>query len=140
MRRTIFIAAVGVACVGLVTLAHAQSLTPDNSYWIPPPEYDKPYTAGPVIVVRGDEKLMGQMCPKTAFPVTLGCRVPINSSPGSSACFLVIAKDDILAHEGWKYEQLRRHEIAHCHGWPAGHPGMRNSKGETKPERKIVQQ
>jgi hypothetical protein len=119
-----------IALALLPSLAQAQNLTPNNSYWMPPPEYDKPFTAGPVIVTRGDEKLMGQLCPKTSFPVTLGCRVFLSGVPNS--CFIVIAKDDILERYGWKYEQVRRHEGAHCVGWGADHPGARSIDGRTK--------
>ena len=132
MKRTIFIAAAGVATFGLITLAHAETLKPHNSYWIPPPECDKPYTAGPLIVVRGDEKLMGQLCPKTAFPVTLGCRVFLSGVPNS--CFLVIAKDDLIEAQGWKYEQVRRHEESHCVGWGGDHKGARALDGRVRPE------
>lgn len=133
-------APIATALVLLPSLAMAQTLTPTNSYWIPPEQYDKPFTAGPVIVVRGDEKLMGQICPKTPFPIALGCRASISNATPSPVCFIVIAKDDILAAQGWSYEQVKRHEIGHCHGWSADHPGMRNSKGETQPARKVVQQ
>jgi len=46
----------------LPTLASAQRLREDNSAWMPPEEYDHPYTAGPVIVTRADEKLMPKLC------------------------------------------------------------------------------
>lgn len=131
-------APIAAALVLLPSLAMAQALLPGNSYWIPPEQYDKPFTAGPTIVVRGDEKLMGQICPKTPFPITLGCRVSLNSATPSPVCFIVIANDDILASQGWNRAEVLRHEKGHCHGWPADHPGMRNSKGETK--RQTVQQ
>ena len=142
MKRAIALIALLLAepAGGYPILAHAQNMMPENSYWIPPEQYDKPFTAGPVIVVRGDEKLMSQMCPKTAFPITLGCHVKLGSTTPNPVCFLVIAKDEILAAQGWNYGQLRRHERAHCNGWPADHPGMLNAKGDTKSQRKIVQQ
>src|SRR5262245_26142794 len=128
MKRALAFAILAV----LPSLAQAQSLTPNNSYWIPPPEYDKPFTAGPVIVTRGDETLMAQLCPKTKMPVTLGCRIQLSGVP--NACFIVVAKDDILnAYGGWTYEMVRRHEIAHCWNWPATHPGARSLDGRTKP-------
>jgi hypothetical protein len=128
MKRVLAVAGLAL----LPSLAHAQNLTPNNSYWMPPPEYDKPFTAGPVIVVRGDEKLMSQLCPKTSFPVTLGCRVFLSNVPNS--CFIVIAKDDILkTYGGWTYEMVHRHEIAHCSNWSANHPGARSIDGRTKP-------
>src|SRR5262249_60962672 len=81
---------------------------------------------------RGDETLMAQLCPKTKMPVTLGCRIQLSGVP--NACFIVVAKDDILnAYGGWTYEMVRRHEIAHCWNWPATHPGARSLDGRKKP-------
>jgi len=133
--HTLVAAALGLAtAIGIVTVARTQSLLPNNSYWIPPPEYDHPYTAGPIIVTRGDEKLMSQLCPKTTLPVTLGCRIHLSSTTPSPVCFIVIAKDELIEGLGWKYEHVKRHEIAHCNGWAADHKGARSVDGRVKPE------
>jgi hypothetical protein len=33
-------------------------------------------------------------------------------------CEIVIADDDILKDAGWTFEIVKRHEEAHCGGWP----------------------
>jgi hypothetical protein len=41
------------------------------------------------------------------------------------ACHVYIAEDEILKAAGLTYEIAYRHEIGHCNGWPADHPGAR---------------
>jgi hypothetical protein len=102
--------------------AHAQTpLTPHNSKWLPPLEYDRPYL-GKLTIVRVNGHDMPYICPKTLFPVTLACAWRLKDG---AECQVVIATDDVLAAAGWTYLQVWRHERGHCLNWPAHHPGQR---------------
>jgi hypothetical protein len=95
---------------------------------LPPPEYDHPF-AGKLVIIRalgaGDTIWM---CPKPALGMTMTlCTLPL----GPSACVIFqmpeVEKETIKL--GWTLNILMRHEIAHCNGWPADHPGLRRSAG-----------
>src|SRR5262249_43508125 len=120
------------ALVLATTAAHAQ--VSEVNRWkpvLPPPAYDRPFD-GPTIIIRGDAALMKQLCPKTSYPITLGCQRfltdiadAVTPTPLGKTCIVVIAKDEILQAEGWSYEVVKRHEVAHCAGWPSNHLGAR---------------
>jgi hypothetical protein len=99
---------------------------PGAPFWkvIPPAEYDRPYT-GQLTITRGDAKTMKEVCPKTAFPITLGCAHRYTKGGEDYSCHVYIAEDDILRPTGWSYNLVLRHELGHCLGWPGNHPGMR---------------
>jgi hypothetical protein len=42
LKRTIFIASAGVVTAALIAAAHAETLKPNNSYWIPPARHSLP--------------------------------------------------------------------------------------------------
>jgi len=107
----------------LPAVAHAQAaLTPQNSKWLPPPEYDKPFAGKLLTIERGDAKEMTARCPKTVFTPTLACTW---RRENGERCDVLIANDDLLKAQGWTYEHVWRHERAHCVGWPQSHPGQR---------------
>jgi len=60
----------------------------------------------------GKEKI-SYMCPKSAFPITLGCayRKPEKGKYGE--CWIIMATDDIINAAGWTKEIVKRHEVAH---------------------------
>jgi hypothetical protein len=93
---------------------------------LPPLEFDKPFL-GELILVRGNKDRMAAACPKTIYPVTLGCSYRFMSgiTGTNMVCLMIIADDSILKDAPYKYEVIYRHERAHCHGWPANHPGAR---------------
>jgi hypothetical protein len=106
------------------------AMTPKNSAALPPLEYDKPYP-GPLIVTRGDERLMRQLCPKTTMPITLGCKYLLQlpqTEAKHPACWIVIANDEILKEAGWPYDIVKRHEVAHCGGWPADQAAIETTR------------
>jgi hypothetical protein len=100
--------------------AHAADTTTQWQQWIayltPPPEYDRPYK-GELIEIRADRERMDALCPKGPLGwSTNGCALG-----DRTRCVIVIATDDLLPW--WRpYREVRRHEIAHCNGWPANHP------------------
>jgi hypothetical protein len=114
----------------LLPLAAAAQGTQWNSPGLPPIEYDRPF-AGKYSEIRVGADVMAIVCPKTPFPVTLGCVVSNIKWDGermvvpATECIVYIAADDILKKAGWSYDILMRHERAHCNGWPSSHAGAR---------------
>src|SRR5215475_3052287 len=96
----------------LPAVAYAQAaLTPQNSKWLPPPEYDKPFAGKMLIIERGDAKEMAARCPKTVFPITLACTW---RRENGERCDVLIANDDILQKNGgWTVDKVLRHELGH---------------------------
>jgi hypothetical protein len=79
----------------------------------PPPQYDHPY-AGPVQEAIVSEWTAQDICkPYGAQPYACSFKM------ADGTCLIVMVKGlpaDIAA-------KFRRHEEAHCTGWPADHPG-----------------
>ena len=92
--------------------------TPNSIKILPPAEYDKPFS-GILIEKRArDMNEMGDLCaPNLKANKLLGC-----SSLIDPFCIIRIAPDDYLKLYAVSVEAVRRHEIAHCHGWPGSHP------------------
>jgi hypothetical protein len=103
------------------TQAPMPRLTPRNSAWIPPVEYDKPFK-GKLTEIRVTPEIMRAICPKTTFPVTLGCSYP---PVHDNQCVIIMLEDKHLEAAGWSAGYVRRHEIGHCNGFPADHRGAR---------------
>jgi len=53
-KRTIFIASAGVVTAALIAAAHAETLKPNNSYWIPAARHSTAAVAIPAIRRRRD--------------------------------------------------------------------------------------
>ena len=87
---------------------------------VPPPEYDRPFAANVIVITARDQKHVRELCPQAVFTgAALGCA----SLTPSWDCKIVVAADDVIKAAGYPPELVRRHEIAHCNGWPADHPG-----------------
>src|SRR5262245_64787604 len=106
MKRlaTILATCLALPAYAQTAMAPATDLpTPSTSKWLPPPEYDKPYTGKVLLIERGDAKEMAARCPKTIFPVTLACSW---RKDNGERCEVLIANDDILKRYGWIYEHI----------------------------------
>jgi hypothetical protein len=58
-------------------------------------------------------------CPGSKFAgFALGC-----AHLAAQECKIVLAADSVIIAAGHPPELVKRHEIAHCNGWPADHPG-----------------
>jgi hypothetical protein len=116
-----FLAASALAFLALTTgTAHAESLNNIfNAAGLPPAEYDHPFK-GTTNVLRVGPEIMGRMCPKSRFPVTLSC---VYGS--KDECAIIMLHDNLIREMGWTYEVVYRHEVGHCNGWPATHGGSR---------------
>jgi hypothetical protein len=93
------------------------------SLLMPPPQYDFPYK-GPLIEHVLPIEQVEPACAALGFVrpnkyvVVYGCKIFKNG-----ICIIVIP-----AVNGWyinnqDQEMVRRHELAHCNGWPADHSG-----------------
>jgi hypothetical protein len=40
-----------------------------------------------------------------------------------ASCFIILAPDADIVAAGFATEDIKRHEIAHCNGWPSDHRG-----------------
>ena len=57
--------------------------------------------------------------------VCLGCS--FRGNIGTIKCLIILAPNKDIEAAGWTADIIRRHEMAHCNGWPADHPGARVS-------------
>src|SRR5262245_51908346 len=98
-----YVLATALTLAPLAAMAQAPTMpTPSpGSYYtkrvIPPAEYDVSFP-GKLIEIRIDAILMDKICPKTSFPVTLGCAI---TTPDKSECLIVLAHDPIIKKAGW---------------------------------------
>jgi hypothetical protein len=89
----------------------------------PPEHYDHPYNGPLVVTVARDETHVRELCPSAKFTlgVALGCSV----RHVTEGCWVVLAPEAVISAAGFPPELVKRHEIAHCNGWPADHRGAR---------------
>jgi hypothetical protein len=90
---------------------------------LPPEEYDRPYTDGPIIHMPArDQARVRELCPNMVFNlgVALGC-----AHLRGKTCIIVMAPAEVIEAAGHDPLTVLRHERAHCGGWPAHHPGAR---------------
>jgi hypothetical protein len=103
-----------------LTLIAATSAAAEGPRLVPPPEYDRPFAAKVIVVPARDQDHVRELCPKAKFTgAALGCA----HLTSSWDCRIVLAADSVIKAAGFPPELVKRHEIAHCNGWPADHPG-----------------
>jgi hypothetical protein len=92
-----------------------------NAEALPPKYYDHPFD-GEVIENTVDMKEMDRLCKPRRNPevIPLGCAFHYSNQPKS--CYILIAPLAVLQKHRLVPETVRRHEIAHCNGWPWYHP------------------
>jgi hypothetical protein len=88
---------------------------------LPPVEYDRPYDGDLTIkMVPTVEQLHAECNSLNPNPHTLACAYRrVNS------CVIYMVEDAVMRQRGWNTGILLRHEIGHCNGWAADHPGQR---------------
>jgi hypothetical protein len=109
MKQTALAAILLLACV---SAGQAQ-------YVMPPPEYDHPFP-GEVIVVRDPQDYPRFGLCRISHPNPIGCT---RSKGKNGVCLIYIADDDTLKRYDMPYDEVLRHEIAHCNGWGGDHAG-----------------
>jgi hypothetical protein len=113
--------AIGSLTLALALLVAASAATAAaGERLVPPKEYDHPFDGELIEVTALDQDNVRRWCPTAKFPRwALGCMPELR--PGR--CWIVLAPDDVIKAAGFPPELVRRHEIAHCNGWPADHRG-----------------
>jgi hypothetical protein len=114
--------------IGSLTLALALLVTPaaataaEGPRLVPPKEFDRPFAAKVIVVTARDQNHVRELCPKAKFIAgfpALACSYLTSAWD----CKIVVAADDVIKAVGFPPELVKRHEIAHCNGWPADHGG-----------------
>jgi hypothetical protein len=110
--------------IGLLTLAlaAAPAAAEPRLLILAPPEYDHPYKGTLTWQMAHDQQQVRDACPKVAFKlgVALACSLRWEKE---NACLIVLAPEEDMKKAGLPLEMIKRHEIAHCNGWPADHKG-----------------
>jgi hypothetical protein len=112
MRIVVLLAIGLVHCTA--TSAFAQRL-------LPPEEFDFPDN-GPVSIQEA----------RSQEEVRKSCRIPLGQITALGCtkvvwgiCLIVKVSDEEIQSYGHDPDIFMRHEMGHCNGWPASHPGMR---------------
>jgi hypothetical protein len=95
----------------------------------PPPEFDYPFPGKLYISAENDLAQVAIGCGTPPGRIFSGCAIPPQIQLGQTGttrirpgeCMILLAKRK-LVEQSFNYEELIRHEIAHCNGWPANHP------------------
>jgi hypothetical protein len=107
--------------LSLATHASAESDTPARFRpgfpVLPPAEYDIPYTGRLTVKTLATLEELFKECP-SIMKNSLAC-----AKKYSDHCDVFLVDDKIMRAYGWTTKILLRHEIAHCNGWLANHPG-----------------
>jgi hypothetical protein len=122
--------AITVIFVALIRAASPQSTwttIPLPSFWDrvppiydrrpPPGRYDHPFNGKLLLQHADDLAQLRGVCNNDTH--ALGCAFP---RPEERSCWILLAPKDDIAKAQFPLEQLIRHEIAHCNGWPVDHP------------------
>jgi len=87
--------------------------------FLPPPQYDVPPSVPVIEHVLGYDEIVAHCGDH------MGCTVP---NKGKCEIWVLKAGSMIVSKSGqvvlpeWMADILRRHELAHCNGWPKDHP------------------
>ena len=106
-----------LALVAFAQQAQAQTRIADAAFvkaMTPPAEFD-------ITTRTQDQAETRKLCPiPFPQPLAIGCArtIPVG-------CELIISPDSVIALAGLTLEFVKRHETAHCNGWPADHRGAR---------------
>jgi len=97
-----------------------------NNHILPPAEFDKPFTGRLIENQIDDMEEMANVCsPNPKAAQALGCNQRyIHTVTGEVRCYVYYAPAWYMERHGVTIEAVRRHELAHCMGWPQSHPGM----------------
>jgi hypothetical protein len=99
-----------------------------NRRVVPPIEFDHAYAGWLKVERVKTEDDVVKVCPKTWFPIKLGCsyQYGARAKDGSwETCKIVMVADEVIKKVGHTPENVYRHEIGHCNGWPPDHTGAR---------------
>jgi hypothetical protein len=96
---------------------------PQKLKFIPPEEFDRPYTAGPIVMIEAkDQAHVKQLCPD--FKFEWGPALACTYMQGAT-CRITLAAYPVITAAGYDPALVLRHEMGHCNGWGADHKGAR---------------
>lgn len=116
-----------IALLALVPTASAEWPKPiaphlmriPGSKFLPPDEYDKPYMGKLTIEHAETPEDVGRIC--NLSRAALACAFAYDGT----RCRIVIVPTAFINATGYTEAIVMRHELSHCGGWPADHPGQR---------------
>ena len=93
--------------------------------WMPPAEFDKPYTGELTILRMATEQDIRDACPDPDWEKSFQGRSTACTrvAPPREQCWILIVSDQALKARHQNYAAVLRHELAHCNGWPVDHKG-----------------
>jgi hypothetical protein len=95
----------------------------NDVYVLPPAEYDKPFNGALVESIAKDMQDMADWCaPHPRAATLMGCAYRVPNLTGEQRCYIYIAPKWYLDKFRVTADAIRRHERAHCLGWPKDHP------------------
>jgi hypothetical protein len=86
---------------------------------LPPAQYDRPYDGDLTLTIVGTFVELKDNC-NINDPLMVACAIQRQKS-----CHIYMMPDFILRTRGTNSGIMLRHEIGHCNGWAAHHPGVR---------------
>jgi hypothetical protein len=115
--------------------AKLKTLSPREArkYILPPVRFDKPPSDDVDVteqVVKSGAELR-KRCPDVKFEpgFDLACSRIFSFYAGTEVtkviCTIHIVGDNVIRAAGYEPDDIRRHEIGHCNGWPPDHRGAR---------------
>jgi hypothetical protein len=106
--------------LAIVAATPALAQKPRPEYVAPPVEFDRPFDGLLIMVPARDQNHVRELCPGAVFSmgIALAC-----SRRLTHGCRVVMIPDEQITAVGFPPDLVRRHEIAHCNGWPADHRG-----------------
>jgi hypothetical protein len=111
-----------LALLALAITAVTPAAAAERMRLVPPLEYDHPYKGRLRIIVAENQQEVRRMCPGTKFHPLIGA-LACTHRLSDTVCEVVMLSDDEINRVGFPPDMVRRHEIAHCNGWPADHKG-----------------
>jgi hypothetical protein len=118
-----------LALVAFLPQAHAQTRIADAAFvkaMTPPAEFDHRHKGIVIITRTKDQAETRKLCAVPfPMPLAIGCAKTVLAGTILVGCEIVISPDSVIALSGLTLEFVKRHEIAHCNGWPADHRGAR---------------
>lgn len=112
-----------VASVPPVTKTIPRSTNVPHYHTIPPAEYDHHYNGDLTINVTDSAAAMEAWCTGHSGQTTMAC-----TRMAGTRCIVLMRNDAFIKAFGWTSGLILRHELAHCNGWPADHPGLQALK------------
>lgn len=95
-------------------------IKPKPYFIFPPAHYDRYYEGDLTIKIVNNLEDLYAACDIRNEPRLLAC-----SMHTSTACLIIMVRDEIMRARGSTTGLLLRHEIGHCNGWGGDHAGER---------------